>query len=146
MVTLMPGRMVMAMMKQPDNAAAQQRGWHSQHQRTKPVTPEEGEGTMKLAIALSAVLSLVGNAYAGCPKEWANPQSNGRGNLLSDFFNDAAASTSPAIREEKKREEAAKATYRALLQAGAPEETASAAALNPDFFRIVAPQYLRPQR
>ena len=28
---------------------------------------------MKLAIALSAVLSLASNAYAGCPKEWANP-------------------------------------------------------------------------
>ena len=96
---------------------------------------------MKLAIALSAVLSLASNAYAGCPKEWANPQSNGRGNLLSDFFKDAAASN-----EQKQREEAAKATYRALLQAGAPEETACAAALNPDFFRIVAPQYLRPQR
>jgi hypothetical protein len=45
-----------------------------------------------------------------------------------------------------KREEAARATYRALLQAGATEEVACAAALNPDFFRIVAPQYLRPQR
>jgi hypothetical protein len=49
----------------------------------------------------------------------------------SDFFNDAAASTSPQLYEQKQREEAAKATYRALLQAGAPEETACAAALNP---------------
>ena len=43
-------------------------------------------------------------------------------------------------------EEGSKATYRALLQAGAPEETACAAALNPEFFRIVAPQYFRPAR
>jgi hypothetical protein len=102
---------------------------------------------MKLAIALSAVLSVASNAYAGCPKEWANPPpSNGPINTLSNLLGEMAAGGSPAIREEKKREEAAKATYRALLQAGAPEETACAAALNPDFFRIVAPQYLRPQR
>jgi hypothetical protein len=69
------------------------------------------------------------------PREWANPPtSNGPGSTLGNFLGDLAASSSPAIREEKKREEAAKATYRALLQAGAPEETACAAALNPDFF------------
>jgi hypothetical protein len=109
-----------------------------QHQRAKPVAPEEGEGTMKLAIALLAVLSLASNAYAGCPKEWANPRYHPTESL--------AARASPAIYEQARSEEAAKATYRALLQAGAPEETACAAALNPDFFRIVAPQYLRPQR
>jgi hypothetical protein len=101
---------------------------------------------MRLAIALSAVLSLASNAYAGCPKEWANPPRSGPITALGNLLGDMAASGSPAIREEKNREEAAKATYRALLQAGAPEETACAAALNPDFFRIVAPQYLRPQR
>jgi hypothetical protein len=99
---------------------------------------------MKLAIALSAVLSLASNAYAGCPKEWANPPPPS--NVLQglgNFFKDVGAGFSPGAEQ---REEAARATYRALLQAGAPEETACAAALNPDFFRIVAPQYLRPQR
>jgi hypothetical protein len=106
---------------------------------------------MKLAIALSAVLSLASNAYAGCPREWANPPPSNAprtafGNALGNFFKDAGASVNPEAYEREQREEAAKATYRALLQAGAPEETACAAALNPDFFRIVAPQYLRPQR
>jgi len=102
---------------------------------------------MKATIALLAVLCLVGSAYAGspCPREWANPQ-NGPVNALSNLLGDMAAGGSQAIYEQKQREDAAKATYRALLLAGAPEETACAAALNPDFFRIVAPQYLKPQR
>jgi hypothetical protein len=73
---------------------------------------------MKLALALSAVLSLASNAYAGCPKEWANPPPpNNVLQGLDNFFK----GFSPGAQQ---REEAAKATYRALLQAGAPEETA----------------------
>lgn len=102
---------------------------------------------MKAAIALSAVLCLAGSAYAAdCPKEWANPSPRNAPNLLSKFFEDAANGMNPQLAEQKQREEAARATYRALLQAGATEEIACAAALNPDFFRMVAPQYLRPQR
>jgi hypothetical protein len=96
--------------------------------------------------AAAALAGCVGSANASCPKDWANPPSDHPRNALSNFFEDAAVGMNPAAYEQRKREEAARATYRALLQAGAPEETACAAGLNPDFFRIVAPQYLRPQR
>jgi hypothetical protein len=107
---------------------------------------------MKLAIALLVVLSLASNAYAGCPRDWANPPPTSNPNPnpvlkgLGNYLSDVGAGLNPEAYERKQREEAARATYRALLLAGAPEETACAAALNPDFFRIVAPQYLRPQR
>jgi hypothetical protein len=101
---------------------------------------------MKAAIALLAVLCLAGSAYAGCPKEWADPRNVGPGNLASDFFKNWGAGLNPEGYRAQQHEEDARATYRALLQAGATEEIACAAALNPDFFRIVAPQYLRPQR
>jgi hypothetical protein len=98
------------------------------------------------AIPAAAVVCLAGSANAGCPKEWANPPNDHPGNALSNFFEDAATNINPAASEARKRDEAARATYRALLQGSATEEIACAAALNPDFFRIVAPQYLRPQR
>jgi hypothetical protein len=96
--------------------------------------------------AAVALAGCVGSANAGCPKEWADPPSDHPRNALSNFFEDAAAGMNPAAYEQRKRGEAARPTYQALLQGGATDEVACAAALNPDFFRIVAPQYLRPPR
>jgi hypothetical protein len=113
----------------------------------------EGHIAMRLLSAIpAAAVALavcVGTANAGCPKEWADPPAQQRKNpltFLGDGLQDFGARMNPERYVQLKREEAARATYRALLQAGATEEVACAAALNPDFFRIVAPQYLRPQR
>jgi hypothetical protein len=52
-----------------------------------------------------------------------------------------------AFQEPQRRLRAQRATYVALLAAGAPEPTACAAALNPEVFQAVAPTYLgRPAR
>jgi hypothetical protein len=99
----------------------------------------------RLLLAAS-FLSFASHAYAGGPKDWAKPLPSGRDNALSNALHDMATRINPEAYERKQREEAARATYRALLQAGATEEVACAAALNPDFFRLVAPQYLRPKR
>jgi glucose dehydrogenase len=98
------------------------------------------EREMRTVIALLAVLSLAGSAHAGCPKEWTVSAPQQR-NLLRNF----AASQNPQVYEQQRRDEAARATYSALLQAGATEEIACAAALNSDFFQLVAPQYLQPR-
>jgi hypothetical protein len=53
----------------------------------------------------------------------------------------------PAAYEQQQQQKAARATYEALLAAGAPEQLACAAALNPQVFQAVAPTYLnRPAR
>jgi hypothetical protein len=52
-----------------------------------------------------------------------------------------------AIYEQQQRHRAVRATYDALLAAGAPEKLACAAALNPEVLRSVAPIYFghKPQ-
>jgi hypothetical protein len=57
-----------------------------------------------------------------------------------------ASRLDPVRHEQEERGIAAKATYEALLAAGAPETLACAAALNPQVFKTVAPIYLRPSR
>jgi hypothetical protein len=52
-----------------------------------------------------------------------------------------SAALSPEIYEQRQRQRAARATYEALLAAGAPERLSCAAALNPDVLRSVAPVY-----
>jgi hypothetical protein len=77
---------------------------------------------MKAAIALAAVSSVSRVVrMRAVPKKWGQstpPRS------FTNFLDGLQSGVSPAYREEKQRDEAAKATYRALLQAGAPEETA----------------------
>jgi hypothetical protein len=117
----------------------------------------EGHNTMRLLWAIPAtavaLAGCAGSANAGCPQEWANPPSDQPRNGLNNLLGDLATTLNPQLDEQRRQreaarasEEAARATYRALLQGGATEEVACAAALNPDFFRIVALQYLRPQR
>jgi hypothetical protein len=82
-----------------------------------------------LAIVLMAGSALAGNECVGLP------HSHG-----------LAARLSPELHEQEQRGIAARATYEALLAAGAPETLACAAALNPQVFQTVAPMYLRPSR
>jgi hypothetical protein len=63
-------------------------------------------------------------------------------NALSDFFAGVGAQFSPEAYAAQQRLLAARATYDALLAAGAPEPTACAAALNPQVFQAIAPTYL----
>jgi hypothetical protein len=86
------------------------------------------------AIAAVAILFMAGSALAG--NECAGlPRSHS-----------LAARLSPEIHEQEQRGIAERATYEALLAAGAPETLACAAALNPQVFQTVAPMYLRPSR
>ena len=86
------------------------------------------------AIAAVAILFMAGSALAA--NECAGlPHSHS-----------LSARLSPEIYEQQQRGIAARATYEALLAAGAPETLACAAALNPQVFQTVAPMYLRPSR
>jgi hypothetical protein len=79
-------------------------------------------------------------------KEWATNPPKAPGSPLN-FFESFSAGMNPEWYRLQQQKEAQRATYWALLlQSGATDEIACAAALNPDFFRMVAPQYLRPQR
>jgi hypothetical protein len=94
---------------------------------------------MKAAIALLVAIVCLDSAFAGqgCP---VGPASN---NILDAM----AEGGSPALHEQRQRERAERATYEALLAAGAPDKLACAAALNPDLLRMIAPTYFgRPSR
>jgi hypothetical protein len=82
-----------------------------------------------VAVVLVAGSASVANECAGLP----------RGHSL-------ASRLSPDIHEQEQHGIAARATYEALLAAGAPETLACAAALNPQVFQTVGPIYLRPSR
>ena len=56
---------------------------------------------------------------------------------LGDFFGGVGAGLNPEAHELEQRGIAARATYEALLAAGAPETLACAAALNPQVFQTV---------
>jgi len=96
------------------------------------------------AIAAVAVLLMAGNALAA--NECAGLPHARPHNALSDFFGGAGVGLNPVAHEQEQRGIAARATYEALLAAGAPETLACAAALNPQVFQTVAPMYLRPSR
>jgi hypothetical protein len=96
------------------------------------------------AIAAVAVVLMAGSALAA--NECARLPHAGPHNALGDFFGDVAAGMNPELREQQQRGIAARATYEALLAAGAPETLACAAALNPQVFQTVGPMYLRPSR
>jgi hypothetical protein len=86
------------------------------------------------AIAAVAVVLIAGNAMPA--NECAGlPHSHSLASRLS-----------PDIHEQEQRGIAARATYEALLAAGAPETLACAAALNPQVLQTVGPMYLRPSR
>jgi hypothetical protein len=92
---------------------------------------------MKYAIALLALLSLAGRASAGdgCPIKTRSD------NPISGLLGAMAEGASPAIHEQRQREREQRATYEALLAAGAPEQLACAAALNPQVLQAIAPTY-----
>jgi hypothetical protein len=98
---------------------------------------------MKYAIALLAFLSLAGRAYAGEDCALPKPPLLGP---LGQWARDASARMDPAVFEQQQRQKAARATYEALLAAGAPEKLACAAALNPQVFDAVAPTYFGRSR
>jgi hypothetical protein len=85
--------------------------------------------------------ALAASECAGLPHASPHPR-----NALGDFFVGAGAAINPEIYEQQRRGIAARATYEALLAAGAPETLACAAALNPQVFQTVGPMYLRPSR
>jgi hypothetical protein len=58
-----------------------------------------------------------------------------------NFLTALGEALSPEVHAENQRLRAARATYDALLAAGAPEPTACAAALNPQVFQAIAPTY-----
>jgi hypothetical protein len=82
-----------------------------------------------VAVLLVAGSASVANECAGLP----------RGHSL-------ASRLSSETYEQEQRGIAARATYVALLAAGAPETLTCAAALNPQVFQTVAPIYLRSSR
>jgi hypothetical protein len=86
------------------------------------------------AIPAVAVLLMAGNALAA--NECAGlPHGHSLASRLSS-----------ELHEQEQRGLAARATYEALLAAGAPETLVCAAALNPQVFQTVGPMYLRPSR
>jgi hypothetical protein len=95
---------------------------------------------MKYAIGLIALLSLAGSASAG---EGCAPLTERAPLLgpLGQIARDAAARMDPEIYEQRRQKDAQRATYKALLAAGAPESTACAAAVNPQVLQAIAPIY-----
>ena len=96
------------------------------------------------AIAAVAILFMAGSALAG--NECAGLPHARPYNALGDFFVGVGAGLNPEAHQQEQRGIAARATYEALLAAGAPETLACAAALNPQVFQTVGPMYLRPSR
>lgn len=95
------------------------------------------------AIVAGAILFMAGSALAG--SECAGlPHASPPGQLFGN--GSLSARLSPEIYEQQQRGIAERATYEALLAAGAPETLACAAALNPQVFRTVGQMYLRPSR
>ena len=80
---------------------------------------------IKYAVALLVLLlSLAGRASADCPP--LTPPKNTLGALSNLFGNMAAGASDPlAYQEQQQRLRAQRATYEALLAAGAPEPTAA---------------------
>jgi hypothetical protein len=97
---------------------------------------------MKYAIALLGLLSVAGHASAG---DCALPKPPLLG-ALGQGFRDLAEAASPELHEQRQRERGQRATYEALLAAGAPEQLACAAALNPQLLQTVAPTYFGRSR
>ena len=93
---------------------------------------------MKYAIALLAVLSLTGHAFAdeGCPL------SRSLTIRFAELFGDLAVAASPELYEPRQREREQRATYDALLTAGVPDRLACATAFNPQVLEAIAPTYL----
>ena len=102
---------------------------------------EFSEAIAAVAILFMAGSALAANECAGLPHSSPHPR-----NALGDFFAGAGAGLNPEAYELEQRGIAARATYEALLAAGAPETLACAAALNSQVFQTVAPMYLRPSR
>ena len=101
---------------------------------TPPSLTEFSGAIAAVAVLLMAGSALAANEFAGLPHSSPHPR-----NALSDFFVGAGASLNPEAHEQQQRGIAARATYEALLAAGAPEPLACAAALNPQVFRTIAP-------
>ena len=98
---------------------------------------------MRYVVALLVLLSLARQVSAGADCALPKPPLLGP---LGQWARDASARMDPAAYEQQ-QQKAARATYEALLAAGAPEQLACAAALNPQVFQAVAPTYLnRPAR
>jgi hypothetical protein len=89
---------------------------------------------MKYAIALLALISLAGRASAG---DCVLPKPPLLG-ALGQWARDAAARMDSTVYEQRRREREQRATYEALLAAGAPEQLACAAALNPQVLQAIA--------
>ena len=99
---------------------------------------------MRYVVALLVLLSLARQASAGADCALPKPPLLGP---LGQWARDASARMDPTVYEQQQQQKAARATYEALLAAGAPEQLACAAALNPQVFQAVAPTYLnRPAR
>ena len=97
---------------------------------------------MKYAIALLALISLAGRASAG---DCVLPKPPLLG-ALGQWARDAAARMDSTVYEQRRREREQRATYEALLAAGAPEQLACAAALNPQVLQAIAPTYFGHSR
>ena len=103
-------------------------------------------GGLAATVLFAAILAMTGSAYAECAGVGPplRPQSP---NALSGFLGGVAAHLSPEVYEQQRRRRAARATYDALLAAGAPEPLACAAALNPQVLQAIAGTYFgRPPR
>lgn len=100
-------------------------------------------------IAAAVILAIAGTAHAAEQCAGLGPplRPGSAANAASQFFDSLAAGLSPDAYEAQRRQQAARATYDALLAAGAPELLACAAALNPEVLRQIAPTYFgRPSR
>jgi hypothetical protein len=63
---------------------------------------------------------------------------------LSHIPGPLSSALSPDVYEQRQHALARRATYEALLAAGAPEKLACAAALDPQILQQIAPTYFRP--
>jgi hypothetical protein len=91
-------------------------------------------------IAAAAILAMTGSAYAECAG--VGPPLRQSHNPLSGVLSGVGASLSPYSYQALQRQRAERATYDALLAAGAPEPLACAAALN----AIAGTYFGRPAR
>ena len=97
---------------------------------------------MRYALALLALLGISTSAAAGCQ---IGPPPKNPIQALGRILKDTGEGASPREREPRQkrleRENQQRTTYQALLTAGAPDEVACAAALNPQVLQAVAPTY-----
>jgi hypothetical protein len=103
-------------------------------------------GALLSVVAVFITLSLTGAASAASACA-SLPPPDKSADILGQALKNFQAGLNPEAYEQQQRLRAARATYDALLAAGAPETLACAAALNPDVLRAIAPTYFeRPSR